>query len=73
MTARMGTAVADSHWGARPSEAAAALAVLGYSSQEISAALKGVDADICLLEEMIQHCPEKDGHAEARRTKENEA
>ena len=39
--------------GGKTQEAASALAVLGYSSQEISAALKGVDAALP-VEEMIR-------------------
>ena len=35
-------------------EAAQALAVLGYTSQEVSAALKGVDVDGLPLEEIIR-------------------
>lgn len=35
-------------------EAAQALAVLGYSTQEVSAALKGIDADNLPLEEIIR-------------------
>ena len=35
-------------------EAAAALAVLGYGSQEVSAALKGIDMDALPLEEIIR-------------------
>ena len=38
----------------KSSEAAAALAVLGYTSQDISVALKGVDVDALPLEEIIR-------------------
>ena len=40
-------------------EAAQALAVLGYSSQEVSAALKGVDVDSLPLEEIIRQSLKK--------------
>ena len=35
-------------------EAAAALAVLGYSSSEVAAALKGIDVENLKLEEIIK-------------------
>ena len=35
-------------------EAAAALAVLGYTSQDIAVALKGLDMDALSLEEIIR-------------------
>ena len=38
----------------KSSEAAAALAVLGYSQGEIAAALKGIDVDALALEEIIK-------------------
>ena len=38
----------------KSSEAAAALAVLGYSQSEIAAALKGIDVDALALEEIIK-------------------
>lgn len=38
------------------SEASAALAVLGYSSNEITAALKGVDIENLALEEIVRTC-----------------
>lgn len=38
----------------KASEAAAALAVLGYSQSEIAAALKGIDLDSLKLEEVIK-------------------
>ena len=50
--ARMGT-LSPIPAGGKTQEAASALAVLGYSSQEISAALKGVDA-VLPVEEMIR-------------------
>lgn len=50
--ARMGT-LSLIPAGGKTQEAASALAVLGYSSQEISAALKGVDAALP-VEEMIR-------------------
>ena len=50
--ARMGT-LSPIPVGGKTQEAASALAVLGYSSQEISAALKGVDAALP-VEEMIR-------------------
>lgn len=50
--ARMGT-LSPIPAGEKTQEAASALAVLGYSSQEISAALKGVDAALP-VEEMIR-------------------
>ena len=43
----------------KASEAAAALAVLGYSSQEISTALKGIDMDALPLEEIIRQALKK--------------
>ena len=50
--ARVGT-ISPISTGGKTQEAASALAVLGYSSQEISAALKGVDAALP-VEEMIR-------------------
>lgn len=38
----------------KPSEAAAALAVLGYGPQEIAAALQGLDAESLTLEELVR-------------------
>ena len=38
----------------KASEAAAALAVLGYSPQDVRTALKGIDADALSLEEIIR-------------------
>ena len=38
---------------------AAALAVLGYGSQEISTALKGIDMDALPLEEIIRQALKK--------------
>ena len=40
-------------------EAAAALAVLGYGSQEIAAALKGIDMAALPLEEIIRQALKK--------------
>lgn len=40
-------------------EAAAALAVLGYSQQEITAALRGMDPEGLTLEQMIKQCLKK--------------
>ena len=45
--------------GDKGSEAAAALAVLGYGSQEIGLALKGVDMDALPLEEIIRQALKK--------------
>ena len=42
-------------------EAAAALAVLGYGSQEIAAALKGIDMDALPLEEIIRQSLKRPG------------
>ena len=43
----------------KSSEAAAALAVLGYSTAEIGAALKGIDLDALSLEEIIKQALKK--------------
>ena len=43
----------------KSSEAAAALAVLGYSTAEIGAALKGIDLDAMSLEEIIKQALKK--------------
>ena len=45
--------------GSKSGEAAAALAVLGYGSQEISTALKGIDLDALPLEEIIRQALKK--------------
>ena len=45
----------------KSSEAAAALAVLGYSQSEIGVALKGIDVDALSLEDVIKQGAEKDG------------
>ena len=45
--------------GSKSGEAAAALAVLGYGSQEISTALKGIDMDALPLEEIIRQSLKK--------------
>lgn len=43
----------------KASEAAAALAVLGYSAQEVSLALKGLDLDALSLEEIVRQALKK--------------
>lgn len=43
----------------KSSEAAAALAVLGYSQNEITAALKGLDMEQLKLEEIVKHALKK--------------
>ena len=43
----------------KATEAAQALAVLGYSSQEVSIALKGVDVENLPLEEIIRQSLKK--------------
>ena len=45
--------------GDKGGEAAAALAVLGYGSQEIGLALKGIDMDALPLEEIIRQALKK--------------
>ena len=45
--------------GDKGNEAAAALAVLGYGSQEIGLALKGIDMDALPLEEIIRQALKK--------------
>lgn len=45
--------------GSKSGEAAAALAVLGYGSQEISMVLKGIDMDALPLEEIIRQALKK--------------
>lgn len=40
--------------GGKPREAASALAVLGYSAQEINTALKGIDIEALALEDVIR-------------------
>lgn len=54
-----GAAVAMPAQNNKSGEAAAALAVLGYSSQEIAAALKGIDMDALPLEEIIRQSLKK--------------
>ncbi|MBQ0038153.1 MAG: Holliday junction branch migration protein RuvA [Clostridiales bacterium] len=49
-----GTAIPVITNSSKASEASAALAVLGYGSQEITAALKGIDMDGLTLEEIIR-------------------
>ena len=43
----------------KSSEAAAALAVLGYSTQEVSVALKGIDVENLKLEDVIKQALKK--------------
>lgn len=52
-------APAASAFASKATEAAQALAVLGYSSQEISVALKGVDVENLPLEEIIRQSLKK--------------
>ena len=40
--------------GTKTAEAVSALMVLGYSQQEVSAALKGIDADALPLEDIVR-------------------
>ena len=54
-----GAAVAMPAQSNKAGEAAAALAVLGYASQEIAAALKGIDMDALPLEEIIRQSLKK--------------
>ena len=54
-----GAAVAMPAQSNKAGEAAAALAVLGYGSQEIAAALKGIDMDALPLEEIIRQALKK--------------
>ena len=54
-----GAAVAMPAQNNKAGEAAAALAVLGYGSQEIAAALKGIDMDALPLEEIIRQALKK--------------
>lgn len=54
-----GAAVAMPAQNNKADEAAAALAVLGYGSQEIAAALKGIDMDALPLEEIIRQSLKK--------------
>ena len=58
-SAQGGGAVPVSLPGDKGGEAAAALAVLGYGSQEIGLALKGIDMDALPLEEIIRQCLKK--------------
>ena len=46
-------------FSSKAAEAAAALAVLGYSSQEVSSAMKGVDVESLSLEEIIRQSLKK--------------
>ncbi len=52
-------APAPALFASKAAEAAQALAVLGYSSQEVSAALKGVDVENLPLEEIIRQSLKK--------------
>ena len=45
--------------GSKAAEAAAALAVLGYTQQDISTALKGVDVETLPLEEIVRQSLKK--------------
>lgn len=54
-----GAAVALPAQNNKAGEAAAALAVLGYGSQEIAASLKGIDMDALPLEEIIRQSLKK--------------
>lgn len=54
-----GAAAATPAQNNKAGEAAAALAVLGYGSQEIAAALKGIDIDALPLEEIIRQSLKK--------------
>lgn len=54
-----GAAVAMPAQSNKAGEAAAALAVLGYGSQEIAAAMKGIDMDALPLEEIIRQSLKK--------------
>ena len=54
-----GAAAATPAQNNKAGEAAAALAVLGYGSQEIAAALKGIDKDALPLEEIIRQSLKK--------------
>ncbi|MBU5627213.1 Holliday junction branch migration protein RuvA [Oscillibacter sp. MSJ-2] len=51
--------VSTGAFSSKAAEAAAALAVLGYSSQEVSAAMKGIDVESLPLEEIIRACLKK--------------
>lgn len=57
--AGIGAAAAMPAQNNKAGEAAAALAVLGYGSQEIAAALKGIDMDALPLEEIIRQSLKK--------------
>ena len=59
LEAGSGAAVAMPAQNNKAGEAAAALAVLGYGSQEIAAALKGIDMDALPLEEIIRQSLKK--------------
>ena len=59
LTMRGGTSPAAPAFSNKATEAAAALAVLGYSSQEVSEAMKGVDVENLSLEEIIRQSLKK--------------
>ena len=54
-----GAAVSVPAFTNKATEAAQALAVLGYSSQEVATAMKGVDVEALPLEEIIRQCLKK--------------
>ncbi len=54
-----GISTAIPQQNAKAGEAAAALAVLGYGSQDISAALKGIDMEALTLEDIIRQALKK--------------
>ena len=54
-----GSTVMQNHFTSKATEAAQALAVLGYTSAEVSAALKGVDVENLPLEEIIRQSLKK--------------
>lgn len=54
-----GTAVSGPAFTNKATEAAQALAVLGYTSAEVAQALKGVDVETLSLEEIIRQCLKK--------------
>ena len=51
-----GTAVGEK---SKAAEAAAALAVLGYTQQDIAVAMKGIDAETLPLEEIVRQSLKK--------------
>ena len=54
-----GAAVSVPAFTNKATEAAQALAVLGYTSAEVAQALKGVDVETLSLEEIIRQCQKK--------------